>query len=694
MSVTNKPFNEEAAQRIPGDHPPAIKRVPVAHTLHGETRIDEYAWLHERAHPEVLAQLEAENAYTQRMMAPTVPLQAALYAEMLSHIKQTDLGAPYLQQGYYYYARTQEGAQYALHCRRRGTMSSPEEVLLDLNELGADKSFFALGAFAVSDDGNILAYSTDETGYRQYTLQFKDLRDGTIFPERIERVDGVVWCADDRTFVYVTEDAVTKRADRVWRRELGSASSDLLHEERDELFDLGVDRTRDGAFITIRSEAKDTAEVRYLRAERPADAPRLFSARRDGIRYDLDHREGLFYVRTDDGAPDFRVFTTPVDRPERAHWSELIGERPGTTITGLELFRDFIVVAGRRDGLASLEIRRDADPRLVPLTFDEPDYVVRIGQNREYAATALRFDYESLVTPAAVYDLEVATGARTLVKATEVPGYDPQQYRAERFFARAADGTRIPVSLVQRRDSPRDGSAPLLLYAYGSYGVSIDPRFSAGRLPLLDRGVGFAIAHVRGGGEFGEAWRLAGNMSRKRTTFTDFCECAERLIEAGYTAPDRLVIQGGSAGGLLVGAAINMHPELFAAAIAQVPFVDVLTTMLDPSLPLTTVEYREWGDPREKPAYDDIRAYSPVDNVVALPYPTVLIEVAYNDSQVPYWEGVKFAAKLRACTTSARPILVKANMGAGHGGASGRYDALKERAFDYAFVLTSVGIDR
>jgi oligopeptidase B len=678
------------ATRLSGSvRPPAPKRIPHRFALHGDERVDDYYWLREKTSPEVIAQLDAENAYTAAVMAPTAELQSALYAEMLGHIKQTDLSAPYRKRGFYYYARTQEGSQYPIYCRRRASMSAAEEIVLDLNILAAGKAFLAVGAYEVSDDGNLLAYTIDETGYRQYTLSVKDLRTGTLLSDRVERVVSVAWSADGRTLIYATEDPVTKRSDEVWRRELGAGGSELVFREADELYDVTAARTREGAFIILRSQAKDTTEVRYLAADRPHDAPRLFAARRDGIRYDVDARAGTFYILTNEDAPDFRVFTTPVATPERAAWSEAVAQRPGSTITGIDLFADFVVLSGRRDGLAALEIACGNEPPL-PLTFDEADYDVALGQNADFQTPTLRYVYESLVTPPSVVDLTVATGERTLVKRTEVPGYDPSLYVSERFFATAADGARVPLSIVRRRDLTREAPAPLLLYAYGSYGISIDPAFSAARLALLDRGVVFAIAHIRGGGEYGEAWRLAGNLLHKRNTFTDFIACATALVDAGYTAPDRLAIQGGSAGGLLVGAVTNMRPDLFAAAIAQVPFVDVLTTMLDPSLPLTTGEYREWGNPNESAAYAYMRSYSPVDNVAAQPYPAMLIEVAYNDSQVPYWEGVKFALKLRAATTSERPILVKVNMGAGHGGASGRYDALKERAFDYAFILAHI----
>jgi oligopeptidase B len=662
--------------------------------LHADTRVDDYFWLRDASNPDVMAYLQAENAYTDELMSGAEELRTTLYGEMLGHTEQTDVSAPYRRHGYSYYARTQEGQQYAIHCRRHGGRTSPEEVVLDLNVLAAGKAFLGLGAFEVSDDSRFLAYSIDDTGYRQFTLFVKDLQSGATLDDRIERVVGVVWAQDNRTLLYATEDRMTKRADTVWRHRLGACDGEQVYFEADELYDVGVDRSRDGAFIFIHSEAKDTTEVRYLSAAAPAEPPRLFAVRRDGIRYYLDHRADRLYVRTNEDAPDFRVFTVPVDAPQGVGWAEFVPQRPGVTITGLALFRDFVALAGRRDGLASIELSRAGKPTLAALTFDEPDYVVRIGRNDEFDTPVLRYTYESLVTPPSVYDFDVAAGTRTLVKRVIVPGYDPAEYAAGRMFVTASDGTQIPVSIVHRRDVAYDGTAPMLLYGYGSYGISAEPAFSAPRLVLLDRGVVFAIAHVRGGGEYGEAWRMAGNLFSKRTTFTDFVECAAELIEHGYVARDRLVIQGASAGGLLVGAVLNMRPELFRAGIAQVPFVDVLTTMLDASLPLTTSEYREWGNPEEQAAYDYMRTYSPLDNVRSQAYPTVLLKVSLYDSQVPYWEGAKFAAKLRAFTTSTNPILLKVNMEAGHGGASGRYDALKDRAFDSAFVLNEVGIRR
>lgn len=674
------------------DGPPVLKQIPKTMTINGDTRTDNYYWLNQKQNPDVSAYLNAENAWTAKAMAATEPLQKHLYDEMLAHIKQTDLSVPYRRGGYFYYTKTAEGKQYGTLVRRKGSMDAPEEVLLDLNELAVGKTFLGLGSFAVSDDGNLLAYSLDSTGYRQYTLHVKDLRSGQTLAEAIPRVDAVVWAKDNRTLFYSTEDDVSKRSDTVWRHVVGAGASEQVYHESDEIYDTGVGRTRDGEYILIGSEAKDTTEYRYLPAASPTASPVVFAPRKDGIRYDVDEREGLFYVRTNEAAPDFRVFTTPVATPGRDHWTELVAQRPGVTITDVSLFKNFGVISGRRNGLASLELLNIQTKALTPLTFDETDYVVGLGQNFEYDTPTLRFNYQSLVTPSSVFDLDIASGKRTLLKRTDVPGYDPSLYASERAFMTARDGTKIPVSIVARKDVKHDGSAPLLLYGYGSYGISIDPTFSPSRLALLDRGVIYAIAHIRGGGEFGESWRLAGNLNHKVTTFTDFIDCADGLIAAKYTAKDRLVIQGGSAGGLLMGAVTNMRPDLFHAVIAQVPFVDVLTTMLDPSLPLTTGEYREWGNPNDPTAYAYMKTYSPVDNVTAKPYPTVLVEVSFNDSQVPYWEGTKLAAKMRLATTSGKPILLKANMGAGHGGASGRYDALKETAFNWAFVLSQVGI--
>jgi len=667
-------------------------RKPHQTTVHGRTLSDDYFWLREREHPDVMAYLKAEDAYAEAVMKPYGRLQESLYQEILSHIKQTDETVPYREHDHFYYSRTQEGLQYPIYARKRGTLTAAEEVILDQNELAKGHAFLSIGVRAVSDDGHLLAFSTDTTGYRQYTLQVKDLRTGQVLSERIERVDDVVWAADNRTFFYVTEDAVTKRHDKFWRHVVGSAASELIYEEKDELFDLSCWRTRDGALVVLQAAAKTSSEARFLHADRPLDPLRLVARREPMHEYDLDHRGDLFYIRTNKGAKNFRVVTAPVVDPSEPHWKEVVAHRPAVKIESVDLFMGHAVLSEWENGLQQIEILDLASGERRRIEYPEPVYTASLGPNREFKTGVLRYEYQSLVTPPSVFDYDMKTGQSTRLKETEVPGgFDRGHYASERVFAMATDGTRIPVSIVYRRGTRKDGSAPLLLYAYGSYGISVSPAFSASRLPLLDRGIVYAIAHVRGGGELGEPWRDAGRMMNKITTFTDFIASADHLIREKVTAADRLLIQGGSAGGLLVGAVANMRPDLFKGAIAQVPFVDVVNDMLDASLPLTTSEYIEWGNPNERAAFEYMMQYSPYDNVKAQAYPAMLVKTSLNDSQVMYWEGAKFAARLRALKTDHNPLLLKVNFGAGHGGASGRYDALRETAFNWAFVLWQVG---
>jgi oligopeptidase B len=681
-----------AAQTAPA--PPVATKIPVASTLHGDRRVDEYAWLRGQDKPEVLRYLQAENAYTTAMMKPTEALQQRLYDEMLGHIKQTDLSVPYRRGDYWYYTRTEAGKQYAVYARKRGSLDAAEQVLLDPNVLGAGKKYFALGAFVVSDDGNKLAYTFDETGYRQYTLAVKDLRTGTTLPDRAERVDGIVWAGDDATLFYVTEDAVSKRHDTLWRRTLGSESVQV-YREPDELYDIGVGRSSDRRVIVLDSVSKTDNDVRYLDAARPTDPLKIIVPRRPNLRYDADHRDGRFYMRTNLDARNYRIVSAPDDAPGATErWTDVIPYRPAVNVAGYDVHRDFMVVSERENGLDQLEVLDFATGARHRIAFDEPAYATFGAANPEYTQRTWRFSYQSPVTPSMVIEYDPFARTRQVLKQTEVPGYDRARYVVDRVFATASDGTKIPLAVTRRRDTPLDGTAPALLYGYGSYGFTVSDTFSASRLVLLDRGVVYVTAHVRGGGEFGEPWREFGRMMNKRTTFTDFIAAGEHLGNAKIAAKDKIVIEGGSAGGLLVGAVLNMRPDLWRAAIAEVPFVDVLSTMLDPSLPLTTSEYREWGNPNEAAAYAYMRTYSPYDNVAPRAYPDVLVEVSLNDSQVPYWEGTKFAARLRAVTTSGKPVLLKANLDAGHGGASGRYDALHEAAFNDAYMLTRMGIDR
>jgi oligopeptidase B len=670
--------------------PPVAPVHPHRSTLHGRERVDDYFWLRRRDAPEVTRYLEAENAYANAVMEPTEELQARLYDEMLSHIKQTDLSVPYRLGDYLYYGRTEEGKQYPIYARKRGNANAPEEVTLDLNELAAGHAYLGLGAYQVSDDGNYLAYSLDTTGYRQYTLHVKDLRTGGDVGEAIPRVDDVVWANDNRTLFYTTEDEVTKRHDRFWRKSLGVSDATVLFEETDPHFDIGAARSNDREFVFIGSFSRATSEWRYVRAARPGDAPALILGRSEGHRYSVEHYGGSFYIVTNREAEDFRLVSAPANAPEEANWTEVVPAREGVHVSGFDVFERHGVLRVRSGGFANLEILDFATGALQPVRLPEAVHAVFPQANPEFHTVAYRFSYTSLVTPNSVYELDLRSGAQTLLKATEVPGYDPALYATELVPATARDGTAVPISLVYRIGTARDGTAPLSLYGYGSYGISMDPTFSPARLVLLDRGVVYAIAHVRGGGELGEAWRTAGHLDRKLNTFTDFIDCAEHLITQRYTSSDRLAISGGSAGGLLVGAVSNMRPELFAAVVSQVPFVDVLNTMLDDTLPLTTGEYLEWGNPNVAADYEYIARYSPYDNVAAQAYPATLVRVSLNDSQVPYWEGAKLVAKMRALGTGERPILLVTNFGAGHGGASGRYDYLREVAFNFAFMLALI----
>jgi oligopeptidase B len=673
--------------------PPMTEKKTKTTKIHNDTMVDDYFWLREKSNPEVVAHLEAENAYAEAAMKPTTALQDKLYKEMVGHIKETDYTVPYQWGAFFYYTRTEQGKQYPIYCRKKGSVDAPEEVVLDQNELAKGFKFFSIAAYVPSDDGNLLAYSTDTTGYRQYKLQIKDLRTGQLLPETFERVGNVAWATDNKTIFFTTEDAVTKRSDKFFRHVLGNDKTDLIFEEKDELFDLGAGRSRDKAVILLGSESKTSTEWQYLPADSPTAALKIISPREADHEYNVDHRGDLFYIRTNKGAKNFRVVTAPVSDPAQANWKELIAHRPEVKIEDLDLFANHLVLSEWEKGLQRIEIYDFSSNQRHSVEFPEPVYSAFLAQNREFATPVLRYNYLSLVTPSSVFDYNMNTGKSTLLKETEVPGgFNKDNYKSERLFANATDGTKIPLSVVYRKGTKLDGSAPLLLYGYGSYGASIPPTFSSNRLALLDRGVIYVIAHIRGGGELGEEWREAGRMMKKMNTFTDFINSAEYLIKNKYTSSNRLVIQGGSAGGLLMGAVTNMRPDLFHAVVAQVPFVDVLNTMLDASLPLTTSEYIEWGNPNEKAAYEYMKQYSPYDNVGRKNYPSMLVKVSYNDSQVPYWEGAKLVAKIRAMRTDNNPLLLKVNMGAGHGGSSGRYDYLHEVAFDYAYMLWQMGL--
>ena len=684
--------------------PPVARRHPVEHVIHGDRRIDDYAWLREKQNPEVIAYLNAENAYTDAVLHGTEAFQEQLYQEMLGRILQTDLSVPYHLRGYLYFTRSEEGKQYAIHCRRLDADGPPEELLLDLNALAEGHSFLGLGSFDVTDNNHLLAYSLDTTGFRQFTLQIKDLRSGDTLPERIERVTSAAWAADNRTLFYTVEDETTKRSYRLYRHTLNSSEADaLLYEENDERFRIQIERTRSGAFLLLTIASHTTSEVRYLAADQPQADFRMIAHREDTHEYYADHHPGppggIFYIRTNSTGRTFRLMTVSVEDPRRKFWREVIPTRPNVMLSSADAFESHLVLCEREDGLPYLRVvdlphaTPDALAASHRIEFTEPAYNASLGTNPEFATSHLRFQYESFVTPRSVFDYDLKTRERLLRKQQPVlGGYEPAQYISERLHATAHDGTRIPISVVHRRDLPRDSSSPLLLYGYGSYGISIPVSFNSNRLSLLDRGVVFAIAHIRGGGELGKPWHDAGRMHKKLNTFADFIASAEHLIAANYTSPQKLIIEGGSAGGLLMGAVANMRPDLFRTVISHVPFVDVLNTMLDASLPLTVGEYEEWGNPQVEADYFYMKSYCPYTNLGRKSYPAILVKTSLNDSQVMYWEPAKYVAKLRTLKTDANPLLLKTNMGAGHGGASGRYDYLREIALNYAFLLTHVGI--
>ncbi len=714
--------------------PPAARREPTPTTLHGITLQDDYRWMRDKESPEVLAYLRAENAYTEAFMEPTKPLQATLYAEMLSHIKETDESVPYRLGDWFYSARTVEGSQYPIHCRRPATgpdfdPSQPEQIILDVNQLAEGKPFMSVGAMAVSPDGNLLAYSTDATGFRQYTLHIRDMRPGlngsmTDLPDTAERVGSVTWAADSQTLFYSTEDEVTKRQDHIWRHALGAPVSEdvvVLHES-DERFNVGIGRTRDGLYLMIEIGSHTTNEYRFLSTANPRGDFQLVAPRVDEQEYYPDHRDGLFYIRTNDAGKNFRVVTAPPATPGREHWTELIALDPAHPLEDFDLFQSFAVTAHRKLGLPTLEVLRFANtadaatPKLptltspVSITFPEPTYTAGGHVNRIFDTDVYRYSYQSLVSPPSVYEYNVARadstipiGESKLLKQQEVPGgFDPALYASERIWVEAPDSKSptgtipVPTSIVYRRDSfYRDGANPLYVYGYGSYGYPLPVSFSPTRLSLLDRGIVMAYAHIRGGGELGDAWHDAGKMQVKRNTFTDFIAVTEALTAKKFGDPKRVAIEGGSAGGLLMGAVTNMRPDLFRVVLSHVPFVDIMNTMLDASLPLTVAEYEEWGNPNQPEAFATMLSYSPYDNLESLAgknLPAILVKTSLNDSQVMYWEPAKYVARLRTIKTDAAPLLLHINMDAGHGGASGRYDYLKEIAFDYAFLLTQLGV--
>jgi len=684
--------------------PPVARKEHRETTLHDTVLTDDYAWLRDKESPEVTGYLEAENAYAEAVMAPLNGLREELYQEMLSHMKQTDVSVPYRDGAWWYYTRTEEGLQYAIHCRKAGTEDGPgadagEEVVLDGNALAERHAFFAIGDTDITDDGRWLAYTVDTTGFRQYTLHVKDLDTGETLSDVVERVGSVVWATDNETLFYTVEDEEQKRQYQLFRARRGQLSeAALAYQEDDERFNIAVGRTRDGKFLVMEAGSHITSEARVLAADEPGGAWRLISERRDDHEYTVDHRNGHWFVRTNDAGRNFRLVTAPVDSPGRNHWTELIPHRPDVMLEDVDLFAGFFVACEREDGLPRLRVWSfSGDGPEGALTreigFPEPAYSAGPHVNRMFETKTFRYAYQSLVTPSSVYEYEAATGVSTLLKQMEIPGgFDRTLYASERVHATASDGVMVPVSLVHRKDRRVAGENPLYVYGYGSYGYSLPLGFSSNRLSLLDRGVVMAYAHIRGGGDLGEPWHDAGKMLVKRNTFTDFVAVVEHLTASGYGDAARVAIEGGSAGGLLMGAVVNLRPDLFRAVISHVPFVDVMNTMLDATLPLTVPEYEEWGNPNEATYFHYMLSYSPYENLKAGSYPAMLVKTSLNDSQVMYWEPAKYVAKLRTLKTDGNLLLLVTNMQAGHGGASGRYDYLKEIAFDYGFLIRELGL--
>jgi oligopeptidase B len=670
--------------------------VPTELEAYGHVRTDNYYWLNQRDDPEVIAYLEAENAYTDALMTHTDVLQETLFQEIKGRIKQTDVSVPYRIADHVYYTRYEDGKEYPIHCRRVRSPEAPEQVMLDVNTMAQGHEFFSVGQYAVSSDQDLLAYPVDAVGRRIYTIYVKDLSTGTVLPDVIPDVTpNLAWAEDNKTLFYTKQDPVTLRWYQVYRHVLGTdpAQDELVYEETDETFGCGVLKTKSKRYIVIASEQTLSSEYRYLEADNPGGPFKVFLPRERDHEYAIDHYGDHFYIRTNDQAKNFRLMRTPIGETYKDRWSEVVPHRDDVLLEGFELFDDHLVVIERKAGLIEMCIRPWSGEGEHYLDFGEPAYLAYASDNHELDTSVLRYTYTSLTTPKSVYDYDMVSREKTMLKQEEVlGGFQSSDYRTERLSATAADGTQVPISIVLRKGTRRDGSNPLLLYGYGSYGYSMDAAFSAERVSLLDRGFVYAIAHIRGGQEMGRWWYEGGKLLEKKNTFTDFVACAQHLVSERYTSPDRLFAMGGSAGGLLMGAVLNMSPDLWKGIVASVPFVDVVTTMLDESIPLTTSEYDEWGNPNDKTYYDYMLSYSPYDNVEAKEYPNVLVITSLHDSQVQYWEPAKWVAKLRANKTDQNRLLLRTKMEAGHGGVSGRYKRYKETAFVYAFLLDLMGL--
>ncbi len=676
--------------------PPVAEKKPKELTIHGDTRVDDYFWLRERENPEVIAYLEAENAYTDAMLEHTKPLQEKLYEEIVGRIKQTDESVPYFWNGYHYYTRFEEGKEYPIYCRKKDSMQADEEIMLDVNKMAEGYDYYQVVGLEVSPDNTWLAFGVDTVSRRKYTIYFKNLKTGEILDENIPlTTGGSAWANDNKTIFYSVKDPQTLRTYKIFRHTVGTnpEHDQMVWHEADETFSTGVYKTKSQDYIMIGSWSTLSTEYRFLDASDPNGDFRIVQPRERDHEYSVDHYGDHFYIVTNWKAKNFRLMKTPVERTRKRNWIEVIPHRQDVLLEDIEIFKNHLVLEERKDGLTHLRIRRWDGSKDHYLDFGEAAYTAYVSTNPEFDTPVLRYGYTSLTTPNSTYDYNMDTGEKTLLKQQEVVGdFSPENYRAERLYARAEDGTRIPISLVYRTNLDRSKPAPLLLYGYGSYGYSMNPTFNSARLSLLDRGFIFAIAHVRGGQELGRQWYEDGKLLKKKNTFTDFIACAEYLLSEGYTTTGQLFAMGGSAGGLLMGAVINMRPDLWKGVIAAVPWVDVVTTMLDDTIPLTTSEYDEWGNPNDKTYYEYMLSYSPYDNVEAKAYPAMLVLTGLHDSQVQYWEPAKWVAKLRALKTDDNPLLLKCDMSTGHSGASGRFKRYKETALEYAFILDLAGI--
>ena len=662
--------------------------------MHGHVRVDDYYWLRERDNPEVIAYLEAENAYTEQVMAPLKGLQDSLLRELTSRIKQEDVSVPYRDGDYWYYYRYEPGKDYPVYCRKRGSLAAPEEMLLDVNVGAEGHEYYAVRGFAVSPDHTKAVYGVDTEGRRFYTLYFLDLATGDLLPDRIENVtSNVEWANDSRTLLYARQDPDTLRSYQIYRHVLGSPEDALVYQENDEANSVWVEKSLSGKYLYLTSAETVSTEVRYLPADAPEQEPELFLPRSGEHEYYVTDGGDRFYILSNDGALNFRVMEAPLVDTSRQNWKVVVPHRENVLVEGFDALKGHLVVSTLQDGLTQLEVLDRTSGELYRIEFDEPVYTAYTDDNYVYDTSTIRYVYESMTTPESTYDFDLASREHRLVHEEEIPGgFDRANYRSERVYATARDGTSIPVSMVYRKGMQKNGRNPLLQYGYGSYGATIDPDFDPDLLSLLDRGFIFAIAHIRGSSLMGREWYFAGRQLNKRNTFTDFVDTSRFLIEEGYTSAEHLYAQGGSAGGLLMGAVMNMAPQLYRGVVAQVPFVDVVTTMLDSSIPLTTFEFDEWGNPADKQFYEYMLSYSPYDNVTAQDYPNLLVTTALNDSQVQYWEPAKWVAKLREHKTDDNLLLFKTNMQAGHSGKTGRFQSLEDTVLNYSFFLYLEGI--